>query len=148
MLKKRICILLPTNCLKIFLLFDSSALAPYFVISLICLWILTFFIVFPKIALFINLKKSFSKSFFFHYFSYVFIWSYNFSKAFWLNLITLCTFFNKNPWFGACFKFLICVTYSFLSCKLAKTFSNFILSGKNVNHCEGYVVFQDIENQV
>ena len=47
----------------------------------------------------------------------------------------LCTFFNFffNPWFNACFKFLMCITYSVLSYKLGKSYSTlsiFIFSGK------------------
>ena len=48
--------------------------------------------------------------------------------------MTLLTFCNTNPWFNACFKFLMCITYSCLLCKLATSFSTFpifILSGKN-----------------
>ena len=44
------------------------------------------------------------------------------------------TFFNTNPWFNSCFKFLMCITYSFWSCKLATSFSTFsklVLSGKS-----------------
>ena len=44
-------------------------------------------------------------------------------------------FFSKsNPWFSACFKFLMSIKYLVLSCNLAtnfSTFSIFILSGKN-----------------
>ena len=44
-------------------------------------------------------------------------------------------FFSKtNPWFSACFKFLMSIIYLVLSCNLAtsfSTFSIFILSGKN-----------------
>ena len=63
----------------------------------------------------------------------------------------LCTFFIGNPWFNACVNFLICITYSVLPCKLAKsfsTFSIFILSCKKVSHSEGYVNFWDIEHQL
>ena len=44
----------------------------------------------------------------------------------------------------------MCITYSVLSCKLATSFSAFlifILPGKNGNHYEVHVMFQDIENQ-
>ena len=82
------------------------------------------------------------------YLSSVFISTDDFRQAFWLNLmIRWYTFFNTNPWLSACSKFLICIKY-FLLCKLAisfSTFSIFILSGKMVNQCEGYVDFQDIE---
>ena len=46
--------------------------------------------------------------------------------------MTICTFFITNPWFNACFKFFMCMTY-FLSCQLAISFftvSILILSGK------------------
>ena len=44
------------------------------------------------------------------------------------------TFFKTNPWFIACFKFLMWIIYSVLSCKLATSFLAFlifILSGTN-----------------
>ena len=50
-----------------------------------------------------------------------------------LNLIVLCTFLKNNRWFNACFKYIICITYSVLSFKLTTcfwTFSIFIFSGK------------------
>ena len=64
--------------------------------------------------------------------------------------MTLCIFFKTNPWFNACFKFLMCITYSSLSCKFVTSFSVFsvfILSGTKGKSCEGYVNFQDIEHQ-
>ena len=64
----------------------------------------------------------------------VFISIYGFGQAFKLNLTPLWTFLKINSWFDAYFKFLMCITYSVLSCKLATsylTFSIFILSGKN-----------------
>ena len=64
----------------------------------------------------------------------MFISIYGFSQTFWLNLITRCTFFKTNLWFNACFQFLMYITYSFLSCKLATSFSTFSVSsfsGKN-----------------
>ena len=57
-----------------------------------------------------------------------------FKKLFWLNLITLWTFFKTKLLFNACFKLLVFIMCSVLSCKLAARFSNFpilILSGKN-----------------
>ena len=51
----------------------------------------------------------------------------------------------------ACFKFLMCMTYSFLSYKLAKSLSNFQFSfflEKTVNHCEDLVIFRDIQHQI
>ena len=35
--------------------------------------------------------------------------------------------FKNNAWFNACFEFLVWITYSVLSCKLAATFSIFIV---------------------
>ena len=109
--------------------------------------------VFTKTALFFNLKKSFSKSVFPFFISSLFILIYEFSQTFRLNLMDLLTFFKTNQWFNAYFKFVICITYSPLSCKFATsfaTFSIFILSGKKVNlcHCKGYVNFQDINHQL
>ena len=46
---------------------------------------------------------------------------------------SFCTLFSTNPFFDAYFKFIMCVTCSFVSCKFAisfSTFSNFILSGR------------------
>ena len=65
--------------------------------------------------------------------------------------MTIWIFFGSNPWFNACFKNIMEITYSFLSCKFPwsfSTFSIFILSGKLVNDCEGYVNFQDIQCQL
>ena len=36
----------------------------------------------------------------------------SFNQIFWLNLMTQCIFFNTNPWFYACFKFIMCITFS------------------------------------
>ena len=91
------------------------------------------YMVFPKTSLFINLKKPVSKSFFDFFLRSLFMSIYDFNRAFCLNLITPCKFFKNNPWCNACFKFLMCITYSVLSCKLATSFSNFsifFLSGK------------------
>ena len=66
--------------------------------------------------------------------SLVFISIYGFNHASWLNLNTLCTSFNTNPWFNACFKALMCITYFSLSSILQTSFSTFpifFLSGKN-----------------
>ena len=60
-------------------------------------------------------------------------------------------FFQSNLWLHACFKFLMCITYSVLSCKLATSFSTvliFILPGKKLNHCQGYVNSQKIKQQI
>ena len=83
-------------------------------------------IVFSKTVLFISLKKSFSKLFFAFCFSIAFTWKYGFSQGFWLNSITLWTFFKITLSFNACFKFLMCIKHSILSCKLAKSYSAFI----------------------
>ena len=63
------------------------------------------------------------------FFCSVFISMYSFNQDSSLNLTTS---FNTNPSFKACFKFLMCITDSFLLCKLAasfRTFSIFILLG-------------------
>ena len=47
--------------------------------------------------------------------------------------MTLWTFSKTNPWFNVCFKFLMYIKYSSLSCKFVTSFSIFsiyILSGK------------------
>ena len=89
---------------------------------------------FSKNCILIILEKHFWKLSFAFFLRSVFISIYGFSQAFWLNLITLWTFSKTNPWFNAYFKFLMCVTYSVLSCKLAaccSTFSIFIISDQN-----------------
>ena len=67
------------------------------VLTLIYFFFLTFFIVFPKTELFINLKNFFSKSFPDSVLNLVFISILGFSHASCLNSITLCTFLNINP---------------------------------------------------
>ena len=97
--------------------------------SLIPLFFLKFSIASPKLHYW-----STSILFFAFFLRSVFISIYGFIQAFWLNLITLWNFFKNNPWFNACFKFLMCITYPVLSCKLATSFSTFsiyLLSGKN-----------------
>ena len=72
-------------------------------------------------------------------------YQYDFSQAFWLNLTTLWSFFKTNSCFNVSFKFLNCIMYSVLSCKLATSFSTFsisILCRKNGK------LFQDIEYQL
>ena len=71
------------------------------------------------VSVFSNIFRSFSKNSIipqlkkiFFKISLVFIPIYGFSQAFWLNLITLWTFFKTNLFFNACFKFLMCKTYS------------------------------------
>ena len=109
--------------------------------SLITLCFLTFSIVFWKTALFIDLKKPFTKSFLALFLRFLFMLIYGFSQLFWLNLMTIWTFFM--------WKFLMCITYSVVSSKLVTSFSTFLiflLSGKMVNHYEVHVIFQDIEH--
>ena len=93
----------------------------------------TFSIVFPITGLIINLKNLFLKSFCVFFLSSVMTLMYGFSHGFWLNLMTLCTFFKTNPWFNDFFKFIMWIPYLIISCKLATSFSDFsifILSGK------------------
>ena len=59
-------------------------------------------------------------------------------------------FFNTESWLKTCFKFLMLITCSVLSCKLATSFSIFQLSLfqlKMVNDCEIYVNFLGTEYQ-
>ena len=94
---------------------------------------LTFFIVFQKTALFINLENYFSKSFFF----WDLCWYPNMVLKFWWNLITVWTFFKINPWLNVCLKFLMWITFSVNHVNhvnVITSFSTFpisILSGKN-----------------
>ena len=63
----------------------------------------------------------------------------------------LWTFFNTSPWFNACFKFIICITYSFSSGKLTTFFLLFqppFFQAKRLDHCEGHVIFRDIDHQL
>ena len=57
--------------------------------NLLCF--LTFPIISPKTALFINLKKYSSKSFLDFFLRFAFISTYGFNQVFWLNLMFLCT---------------------------------------------------------
>ena len=93
----------------------------------------TFSMVLPKLEVLLNLKKSFSKSFFAFFLSSVFRSMYGFNQSFLLNLTTQCTFFKTNPWFSACFQFFMFLFFN-LSCKLAASFSTlwiYIFPGKN-----------------
>ena len=115
---------LETNC---FLLLSD-------VTNFMSLWFLIFSIVFPKTELFISVKKSFSNSFFASFLYLLFISMYVFNHTFWLNWITLRTFFSFKPWFSACFKALMWITYFSLSSMLQisfSTFSTFFRSGRN-----------------
>ena len=73
------------------------------------------------------LKKIFFKTILSIFLSSVFISMYGSSRAFWLNLMVLCHFSNTNQWYNACFKLLMCITYSLLSCKLATNSLNFLI---------------------
>ena len=109
---------------------------------------LTLSVVFPKTELFINLKKFFSKPFLAIFLGSVFILIYGSSQAFWLNLITLWTFFKTNPWFNVLVKMITWTSYSFLSCKLAFLLFQvpfFLL--KMANHLKFRVSFLDIVHQ-
>ena len=78
--------------------------------------------IFPKAELFINLKKSFSKSF-----KVFFISISDFNHTFWWSLMNLCIFFKTSPYVSACFKFLMWIIHSFLTCKLATSFLTCII---------------------
>ena len=115
------------------LLYDSLVLAlnNFFLLRLLQdrhLCFLTFSIVFPKPALFINLKKAFSKSFFVFFFSSVFISMYGFNQDFWLNLMTLCIFFKTDSWFSVCCKVLMRTAYSFFHTSWLQVFKPFQFS--------------------
>ena len=67
-------------------------------------------------------------------YSFLLLPHFYFNHASWLNLITLCTVFNFNPLFNACFNALTWMAYFSLSSILqtsSYTFSNFLLSGEN-----------------
>ena len=104
---------------------------------------------FSKTELLINLKKSFSKSFFAFFLRSVFISIYGFSQEFWLNWISLWTFFNTNLWFNACFKFLCVYHIWFYHINYLQAFRLFKISFfqiKSVNHYDVIVFFQDNEH--
>ena len=106
---------------------------------------------FSKDCIIYQLKTIFLKIIFCFFHRSVFISIYGISKVFWLNLITLLTFFKTNPWFNACFKFFMCITFSVLSYKIATSFWIFHSSPsqvKMVNPYEVHVIFQDIEHQL
>ena len=118
------------------------------VISLISQWFLTFCTALQKTASCINLKKYFYKSFLAVFLGSVFISVYGFNKDFSLNLMPLCTFFNTNPRFNACFTFLIFITYSFYHTSWLQVFQFFqfsLIQVKMENHCESHVIFWDFE---
>ena len=99
--------------------------------------------------IFIKLKKSLSNSFFASLLNFLFISICDFNHGFCWILIILCTFFNFNPWFNACFKAVMCITYFLFSSILQTNFSTFynvLLCGKNgkslweLYNCFGYSV--------
>ena len=140
------------------LLYDSELdsdtnyfLLASFVISLIDLYFFHIFHSFSKTALLISLKKSFSKSFFTFFLTSVFMSMYGFNQAFWLNLMTLCTFFKTNLWFNTCCKFLMWITYFFYHTSWLKDFwlSQFFFSqAKRINHWEDHTTFHHIKHQL
>lgn len=93
--------------LKIVLLHVYSDIKWFFLLSvvtsLIYLYFLTLYTVFPKTELFTNLKKIFFKILFSICFSSTFIQMYGLKQYFWLNLIVLWTFCNNNLWLNALF---------------------------------------------
>ena len=122
------------NLLKKILLYDSLvwSLNDSFLLRLLQVWYLYAFSHFPWFSQKLYCLSTWKKvlqNYFLH-----FLLDLCFNQVFWLNLMTLCTFFNTNSSFSACFKFNKRITYSFLSCKFAtsfSTFSIFILSKKN-----------------
>ena len=120
------------------------------VTSLMFLFFSHIFYSFAQNCIVHQFKKVFFKIIFSFFLRSVFSSIHGFNHAFWLNLIILCTFCNSNPWFNACFKFLMCITYSVLSFKLATCFSTsliLLLKAKRVIQCVGYVKFWNIEHQ-
>ena len=109
--------------------YDSSVLIlnNHYVFQLLQAWYLFVFSHFSKFFqnfIIHQLKKSFSKSFSHFFCNSVLILTYHFSQAL-LNLMTLCTVLKSNPWFNACFKFLMCIKYSFYHENWLQVFSNF-----------------------
>ena len=73
------------------------------------------------------------KLFFVFFLSFGLISICGFNQFFWSNLMTLCTLYDTNLWFDACFKFLMQIKYSSLPWKLSPIFSMFsifIILGK------------------
>ena len=114
------------------LLYDNLVQTPYFPSYFVCYkinisMISYIFCSFAEDFIIYQLGKLFFQNHFFAFFlSFVFISMYDFSQAFLLNLVTLCTFLNSVC--TVCFKFLIYITYSFLWCKFATSFSTFLHS--------------------
>ena len=85
----------------------------------------------------IDLKKDFSKSFFFYFFSLIFVHiNLFFQPSILIKFNHSVNFFNTNLLLNACFNFLMGIRYSFLSCKLGRSFSTFSIffQVKMVNH--------------
>ena len=79
-----------------------------------------------------QLKKIFFKMIFWFFVSSVLILIYGLNQDFWLNLITLCIFFNTSRWFTTRFKFPMCITSLSISCKFGASFSTFSVFGRTV----------------
>ena len=110
-------------------------------ISLISLWFLIFLIVFSETALFINLKRSFSKILFFHFFLALHSCQFWFSPSFLIEL-------NDYVLFSIQIYDLVLV----LNCaSLLEVFQLFQISFfqvKIVNHCDNHIIFQDTEHHL
>ena len=94
--------------LEIILLYDSLflTLKNFFSLQVLQVWypyVFLFFHSFPKNSIMYQLKKIFLEWFLCIFLTFVFISMYGSNQAFCLNLVSLCTFFNTNPWFNACF---------------------------------------------
>ena len=127
----------------------SSFCCYKFDVSILFFVYFTFSIVLSNMALFINLKKSFSDSFFASVLSLLFISMYGFNQSPSLKLITLWTFFKIKPWFKACFKLFMQTTFSHLCWNLVISFlvKAFFLV-KMVSCHEVYTVHWDILHQL
>ena len=125
------------------LLYDNLVLKPnsFFLFLLLQVWCFYVFSHFPSYFPWFNQEMSYSLAWnifygiiFSFFLNLIVILIYGFGQTFRLNLVTWWTFFSTNSRFNAYVKFLIWITYSFLSCKLAasfSTFSIFIFFGKN-----------------
>ena len=99
-----------------------------------------------------QLKKIFFKMIFWFFVSSVLILIYGLNQDFWLNLITLCTFFNTSQWFTARFKFLMCITSLSISCKFGASFSTFsimvvvVVVGRGGRWCGGGWLSKNVDH--
>ena len=130
-----------TNFLKIVLMYDSSVLKliQFFffsvVTNVISLCFLTFSIVFLNTELFINLTKSYSKSFFISFLNFVFKSIFDFSHIF-VKTQLLCVSFLISFYYLMLVLKLLCVFYlkyfslSSILQRSCSTFPNFFLFGK------------------